>query len=42
MEKQKLDDVADTLEELWMSYNQISSLDGVQGLQNLRVLYVPV
>lgn len=27
---EKLDDVADTLEELWLSYNQIVSLDGLQ------------
>eukprot|EP00622_Pseudochattonella_farcimen_P007760 FR743825.1.p1 GENE.FR743825.1~~FR743825.1.p1 ORF type:complete len:135 (+),score=21.70 FR743825.1:24-407(+) len=37
---EKLDDVADTLTELWMSYNQISSLDGLQGLVNLQVLYL--
>mmetsp|Transcript_24028 Transcript_24028/g.65010 ORF Transcript_24028/g.65010 Transcript_24028/m.65010 type:complete len:128 (+) Transcript_24028:518-901(+) len=37
---EKLDDVADTLEELWMSYNQIGSLDGLQGLNNLQVLYL--
>ena len=37
---EKLDDVADTLEELWLSYNMISSLDGVSGLSNLTTLYL--
>lgn len=37
---EKLEDVAETLEELWLSYNQISSLDGVQGLRNLTTLYM--
>jgi len=37
---EKLDDVADTLEELWISYNQISSLDGLSNLQNLTTLYM--
>jgi dynein light chain 1 len=37
---EKLDDVADTLEELWLSYNQIVSLDGLQGLPHLHVLYL--
>jgi len=35
-----LADVAGTLEELWASYNQISTLDGLQGLSRLRVLYL--
>lgn len=35
-----LQDVAGTLEELWISYNQISSLDGLQPCVNLRVLYM--
>jgi len=37
---EKLDDVAETLEELWISYNQISSLDGLSNLQNLTTLYM--
>lgn len=35
-----LDDVANTLEQLWVSYNQISSLDGLQALTNLTTLYI--
>jgi dynein light chain 1 len=31
---------AETLQELWCSYNQISSLDGVDCLKNLEVLYM--
>lgn len=37
---EKLEDVAGTLEELWVSYNQISSLDGLSGLPNLTTLYM--
>lgn len=37
---EKLEDVAETLEELWVSYNQIVSLDGVARLTNLTTLYV--
>lgn len=37
---ERLDDVADTLEELWLSYNQISSLDGLSNLRNLTTLYL--
>lgn len=37
---EKLEDVADTLEELWISYNLIASLDGLQGCSNLTTLYV--
>ena len=37
---EKLDDVAGTLEELWVSYNQISTLDGLSGLSNLTTLYI--
>jgi len=33
-------DVASTLEELWLSYNLISSLDGLQLCTKLRVLYL--
>lgn len=35
-----MEDVAGTLEELWVSYNQISSLDGLAGCTNLQVLYI--
>lgn len=31
---------AATLEEVWLSYNQISSLDGLSGLTNLTTLYL--
>ena len=34
-----LNEVADTLEQLWISYNQIGSLAGVEKLVNLQVLY---
>lgn len=37
---EKLEDVADTLEQLWLSYNEISSLDGLQGMNKLEVLYM--
>ena len=37
---EKLDDVADTLGELWISYNAISTLDGFQGLSSLEILYM--
>lgn len=37
---ERLDDVADTLEELWLSYNQIASLDGLSNLRNLTTLYL--
>ena len=37
---EKLDDVAGTLEELWLSYNFIGSLDGLSNMQNLEVLYM--
>ncbi len=32
--------MAATLEELWLSYNQIASLEGVQSCLHLRVLYM--
>lgn len=32
--------VADTLEELWISYNLIEKLKGIQFMKNLRVLYM--
>jgi dynein light chain 1 len=34
-----LDAVADTLEELWISYNQIEKLNGVECCKKLKVLY---
>jgi dynein light chain 1 len=37
---ERLEDVAETLEELWLSYNLISSLDGLQGCNKLRTLYI--
>jgi hypothetical protein len=38
---ERLEDVGATLEELWVSYNQISSLDGLAGCTpRLRVLYM--
>jgi dynein light chain 1 len=37
---EKLEDVAGTLEELWLSYNQITSLDGLSGLSQLTTLYI--
>ena len=36
---EKLEDVSGTLEELWISYNLISSLDGLASCQALQVLY---
>ena len=36
---EKLEDVAGTLEQLWISYNQISSLDGLACLTSLTTLY---
>lgn len=32
--------MAGTLEELWLSYNQIASLDGLSSLTNLTTLYM--
>ena len=37
---EKLDEVAGSLEQLWMSYNQIVTLDGLSSLQNLHTLYM--
>ncbi len=37
---EKLEEVSGTLEELWISYNQISSLDGLESCQNLSTLYI--
>ena len=36
---EKLDEVATTLEQLWMSYNQVTSLEVLTCLTNLEVLY---
>lgn len=33
-------DVAETLEELWLSYNAITSLDGLAACKKLQVLYL--
>jgi len=35
-----LNDISDTLEQLWLSYNQIASLAGVEKLVNLQVIYM--
>ena len=35
-----LEDVGATLEELWISYNQIEKLDGLQPCVKLSVLYL--
>jgi len=35
---EKLDDNAATLQEIWASYNFVSSLDGLHNLTNLEVL----
>jgi dynein light chain 1 len=37
---EKLEEVSATLEELWISYNQISSLDGISMCTNLTTLYI--
>lgn len=37
---EKLEDVASTLKQLWISYNQISSLDGLSCVENLTTLYM--
>jgi len=36
---EKLEDVAGTLQQLWISYNQIGLLDGLACLTNLTTLY---
>jgi hypothetical protein len=35
-----LEELADSLEELWLSYNQIEKLGGLAALKKLRVLYI--
>jgi dynein light chain 1, axonemal len=37
---ERLEDVAATLEELWLSYNSIATLDGLQACAKLQVLYM--
>lgn len=37
---ENLDAIADRLEELWMSYNPVANLAGIEKLQNLKVLYM--
>lgn len=37
---EKLEDVAATLEQLWISYNQITSLDGINCCTQLTTLYI--
>ena len=37
---EKLEDVATTLEQLWISYNQIASLDGINCCSQLTTLYI--
>ena len=37
---ERLEDVSGTLEELWVSYNAISSLDGLSSCQKLTTLYI--
>jgi len=35
-----LEPLGDTLEELWISYNCIEKMKGIQVMKNLRVLYM--
>lgn len=37
---EKLDEYSGTLEQLWLSYNQIEKLDGLGEMKQLEVLYV--
>lgn len=37
---EKLDDIGGTLEKLWCSYNQITSLDGLSKLTKLQELFI--
>jgi dynein light chain 1 len=37
---ENLEGVADTLEELWMSYNLLEKLTNLEKLQKLRVLFL--
>ena len=36
----RLDDVAESLEQLWISYNLIEKMAGVEAMLNLKVLYM--
>ena len=36
---EKLEDVSGTLEQLWISYNQVATLDGLSSLSKLTTLY---
>jgi len=37
---EKLEENAETLKEIWASYNMISSLDGLAPLKNLEILFL--
>lgn len=37
---ENLESVADTLTQLWISYNQIEKLSGIEKLKKLKVLYM--
>jgi len=37
---EKLEEVSETLEELWLSYNLIERLNGIEALTKLKVLYM--
>jgi dynein light chain 1 len=37
---EKLEDISSSLEELWISYNQITTLDGLSCCPNLTTLYI--
>ena len=38
---EKLEEVSSTLEQLWISYNQIASRAGIEKLQHLQVTSIP-
>lgn len=37
---EKLEDLAGSLEQLWLSYNAIEKLDGLSSLRHLSVLFI--
>ena len=37
---ENLDSVSDTLKELWISYNLISKLSGIEKLKHLEIFYI--
>ena len=37
---QNLDEISNSLQQLWLSYNLIDRLDGLQPCQNLTTLYI--